>query len=114
MDAATGPPTQWTFLTNHARVLVQIARNPGARVRDIAATCRLTERAVQRIIADLEHDGYLTHTRSGRGNQYQVTPGTMLRHPADVGPTVAELLALLTPADSPVEAGAKPPDGQVV
>jgi len=114
MDAAAGPPTQWTFLTNHARVLVQIARNPGARVRDIAAICRLTERAVQRIIADLEHDGYLTHTRSGRGNHYQLTPGTTLRHPADAGPTVAELLALLTTAHAAVQAAAEPPDGQVV
>ncbi|WP_042374790.1 helix-turn-helix transcriptional regulator [Streptacidiphilus neutrinimicus] len=88
-------PSQWTFLTNHARVLVQIARDPGLRVRDIAARCLLTERAVQRIIADLEHAGYLTHTRTGRTNLYRIRSGAPLRHPADAGPTVDDLLAAL-------------------
>ncbi|MER7771149.1 helix-turn-helix domain-containing protein [Kitasatospora sp. NPDC096140] len=93
----TGPATarQWTFLTNHARVLVQIARDPGIRVRDIAARCLLTERAVQRIIADLEEAGYLAHERRGRANHYSVMTGKQLRHPADAGPTIAELLAAL-------------------
>ncbi|RAG80572.1 AsnC family transcriptional regulator [Streptacidiphilus pinicola] len=94
----------WTFLTNHARVLVQIWRDPGVRVRDIAARCLLTERAVQRIITDLEDGGYLTHTRVGRTNRYQVTAARPLRHPADAGPTVAELLALLT-SHEPATAG---------
>ncbi|MET9181108.1 helix-turn-helix domain-containing protein [Kitasatospora aureofaciens] len=85
----------WTFLTSHARVLVQIARDPGARVRDIAARCLLTERAVQRIIVDLEEAGYLTHERRGRVNHYRVITGKQLRHPADAGPTLAELLAAL-------------------
>jgi hypothetical protein len=85
----------WTFLTNHARVLVQISRDPGVRVRDIALRCLLTERAVQRIIADLEQGGYLTHTRVGRTNHYQVSAAAPLRHPADAGPSVADLLALL-------------------
>lgn len=96
MDDAGVPRTGWTFLTNHARVLAAIARDPGARVRDIAARCLLTERAVQKIIADLEGDGYLTHTRNGRSNRYQIPEGTMLRHPADAGPTVADLLSLLS------------------
>lgn len=94
-DVSPGPRTRWTFLTNHARVLAAIARNPGIRVRDIAAQCLLTERAVQKIIADLEADGYLTHARSGRSNSYEIPDGTMLRHPADAGPTVADLLSLL-------------------
>ena len=85
----------WTFLTNHARVLAAISQDPGIRVRDIAVRCLLTERAVQRIIAELESDGYLTHTRAGRSNQYQIASGTILRHPADVGPSVADLLELL-------------------
>ncbi|MGA5820279.1 helix-turn-helix transcriptional regulator [Kitasatospora sp. NPDC094028] len=85
----------WTFLTNHARVLVQIARDPGIRMRDIAADCLLTERAVQRIIADLEDAGYLSHERRGRVNRYQVIAGKQLRHPADAGPTLAELLEVL-------------------
>ena len=90
------PPTGWTFLTNHARVLAAIARDPEVRVRDIAAQCMVTERAVQKIIADLESDGYLTHTRNGRTNSYEIPSGTSLRHPADAGPTVAALLALLS------------------
>ncbi|MGW2374282.1 MULTISPECIES: helix-turn-helix transcriptional regulator [Kitasatospora] len=85
----------WTFLTNHARVLVQIARDPGIRVRDIATRCMLTERAVQRIIVDLEEGGYLSHERQGRVNHYRVITGKQLRHPADAGPTVSELLAVL-------------------
>jgi hypothetical protein len=94
MDTPSEPHTGWTFLTNHARVLSTIAHGQRTRVRDIAAHCLLTERAVQRIIADLEEGGYLTHTRQGRSNSYHVTAGTTLRHPADTG-TVAELLALL-------------------
>ncbi|MDX3246454.1 helix-turn-helix domain-containing protein [Streptomyces sp. ME18-1-4] len=85
----------WTFLTNHARVLAVIAENHSARIRDIAAHCRLTERAVQKIIADLEQDGYLSHTREGRGNTYRIEPGKVLRHPAEAGLSVAALLSLL-------------------
>lgn len=76
----------WTFLTNHARVLASIDDDPGTRIRDIAARCRLTERAVQKIISDLEQSGYLTHTRQGRSNLYRIEQGTILRHPADLKP----------------------------
>ncbi|WP_031517025.1 winged helix-turn-helix transcriptional regulator [Streptomyces sp. NRRL F-5123] len=93
MDDAR-PRTGWTFLTNHARVLATIARDPAIRVRDIAAQCMLTERAVQKIISDLESDGYLSHTRVGRTNIYEIPTGTPLRHPADAGPTVDALLSL--------------------
>ncbi|MFD7667134.1 helix-turn-helix transcriptional regulator [Streptomyces sp. NPDC059788] len=89
------PHTGWTFVTNHARVLAAIADNHNARIRDIAAHCRLTERAVQKIISDLEHDGYLSHTREGRTNTYRIDPGKVLRHPAEAGLTVASLLSLL-------------------
>ncbi|MFG3250810.1 helix-turn-helix transcriptional regulator [Streptomyces sp. NPDC048187] len=85
----------WTFVTNHARVLAAIADNPNIRIRDIAAHCRLTERAVQRIISDLEQDEYLSHTRDGRTNTYRVQPEKVLRHPAEAGLTVASLLSLL-------------------
>lgn len=88
-------------MTNHARVLAAISQDPGTRVRDIALRCQLTERAVQRIIAELEADGYLTHTRAGRSNRYRVASGTVLRHPADSGLTVADLLALLALHDTP-------------
>ncbi|MFF2133568.1 helix-turn-helix transcriptional regulator [Streptomyces olivochromogenes] len=87
--------TGWTFLTNHARVLAAISRDQGTRIRDIAARCRLTERAVQKIISDLEQDGYLTHTRQGRSNIYHIEPGTILRHPAEAGLSVEGLLTLL-------------------
>lgn len=91
------PHNGWTFLTNHARVLAAIADNQNARIRDIAARCRLTERAVQKIIADLEQDGYLSHTREGRGNTYRIDPTKILRHPAEagLGLTVASLLSML-------------------
>ncbi|MET8610513.1 MULTISPECIES: helix-turn-helix domain-containing protein [Streptomyces] len=97
MDGVPEPHTGWTFLTNHARVLAAIADNQNARIRDIAAHCRLTERAVQKIIVDLEEDGYLSHTREGRGNTYRIDPGKILRHPAEagLGLTVASLLSLL-------------------
>ena len=87
--------TGWTFLTNHSRVLAAIAENPTVRIRDIAAHCRLTERAVQKIVSDLEEAGYLTHTRQGRSNAYRIEEGTILRHPAEQGLSVAELLSLL-------------------
>lgn len=99
MSHATEPHTGWTFITNHARVLAAIAENPNARVRDIAAHCRLTERAVQKIIADLEQAGYLSHTREGRSNVYRIEEGKILRHPAEAGLTVASLLALLVQVD---------------
>ncbi|MEU7158574.1 helix-turn-helix transcriptional regulator [Streptomyces chrestomyceticus] len=97
MDGVPAPHTGWTFLTSHARVLATIADNRHTRIRDIAAHCRLTERAVQKIIADLEQDGYLSRTRDGRSNTYEIDPGKVLRHPAEagLGLTVASLLSLL-------------------
>ncbi|MFD6124239.1 helix-turn-helix transcriptional regulator [Streptomyces hydrogenans] len=92
--------TGWTFLTNHARVLAAIADNPNVRIRDIAARCRLTERAVSRIIADLEQDGCLSHTREGRTNTYRIEPGKVLRHPAEAGLPLASLLSLLVQDES--------------
>ena len=90
----------WTFLTSHARVLATIAEDYRIRIRDIAARCRLTERAVQKIISDLEEDGYLTHTRQGRANVYRIEPGTILRHPAEAGRTVEALLSALAQHDA--------------
>ncbi|MBQ0863791.1 helix-turn-helix transcriptional regulator [Streptomyces smyrnaeus] len=95
MDGVPEPHTGWTFLTNHARVLAAIADNHNARIRDIAVHCRLTERAVQKIISDLERDGYLSHTREGRTNTYRIDPSKVLRHPAEAGLTVASLLSWL-------------------
>jgi DNA-binding IclR family transcriptional regulator len=100
MVEVPGSHTGWTFVTNHARVLAAIADNPNIRIRDIAARCRLTERAVQRIIADLERDGYLSHIRDGRTNTYRIQPDKVLRHPAEAGLTVAALLSLLVQDES--------------
>lgn len=95
MDEVPEPHTGWTFLTNHARVLAAIADNRNARIRDIATRCRLTERAVQKIISDLEQEGYLSHVKAGRSNTYRIAPSEVLRHPAESGLAVASLLSLL-------------------
>ncbi|HZF91677.1 helix-turn-helix domain-containing protein [Streptomyces sp.] len=110
MGGVPEPHIGWTFLTNHARVLAAIADDRNARIRDIAAHCRLTERAVQKIIADLEQAGYLSHSREGRTNTYRIEPGKVLRHPAEAGLTVASLLSVLARDEArrsrPADAGA--------
>ena len=85
----------WTLLTGHGHVLVEIARNPDARIRDIADVAGLTERAVQAIVADLEAAGYLTRTRTGRRNRYTVNSDSSFRHPAQAGLRVGPFLAVL-------------------
>ncbi|MFD4372883.1 helix-turn-helix transcriptional regulator [Streptomyces sp. NPDC058486] len=87
----------WTFLTNHARVLLAVARDPEMRLRDVAARCGVTERTVQAIVADLERGGYLARDRAtdGRRNRYRVNPGAPFRHPAEAGHEIAGLLELL-------------------
>ncbi len=87
----------WTFLTNHAHVLFSISENPDIRARDVAAQVGITERAAQRIIAELEEAGYLAHERVGRRNHYEVTQHSPLRHPLESHVDVNELLELLHP-----------------
>jgi Mn-dependent DtxR family transcriptional regulator len=87
----------WTFLTNHAHVLLSIAADPQVRIRDLAERVGITERAVQRIIADLEEDGYLEHEREGRRNVYRVREGMPLRHPLERHRKVAVLLEIIKP-----------------
>jgi MarR family len=97
---ASGPTAGgWTFLTNHARVLVEITRNPHTRLRDIAAGIGITERAAQAIVNDLEEAGYITRTRVGRRNHYSVDPNRPFRHPADADQRVAGLLTLFAHND---------------
>ena len=86
----------WTLLSTHARVLVEIARDPDVRIRDLAAECDMTERAVQRIVADLEQAGYVSHTRVGRRNRYTVHTDQTFRHHAHAGYQVGPLLDLFT------------------
>ncbi|WP_322821988.1 helix-turn-helix domain-containing protein [Chloroflexus sp.] len=86
----------WTFLTNHAQVLLCIARNPRVTAQEIARTIGITERAVQRILHDLHEAGYISHVREGRHNHYTIYGDQPLRHPAVQNITVRELLAALT------------------
>jgi DNA-binding IclR family transcriptional regulator len=88
----------WTLLTGHGHVLVEIARDPGARMRDIAAASGITERTAQVIVADLEAAGYITRTRTGRRTRYTVNPDSLFRHPAQEGHRVGPFLALLATA----------------
>ena len=87
-------PGSWTFLTNHAHVLICLAIDPDARMRDVAAKVGITERAVQRIVADLEEAGYLEREREGRRNSYRVRLALPLRHPIEAHRTVAALSRL--------------------
>lgn len=89
----------WTLLTGHGHVLVEIARNPEARVRDIAAAAGITERTAQAIVADLEAAGYITRTRVGRRTRYSVNPESSFRHPAQEGLRVGPFLAVLAAAE---------------
>ena len=86
----------WTLLTGHGRVLVEIAGNPQARIRDISSVVGLTERTVQAIVADLEAAGYLIRTRVGRRTMYAVNQDSLFRHPAQDGHRVGPFLALLS------------------
>jgi hypothetical protein len=99
-DLANGRGGTWTLLTGHGHVLVEIARNPRARTRDISFVVGLTERTVQAIVADLEAAGYLTRTRVGRRNLYTVNSDSLFRHRAQEGLRVGPFLALLAAADS--------------
>jgi DNA-binding MarR family transcriptional regulator len=95
MSAPDESGGNWTLLTGHGHVLVEIARDPGARVRDIAAAAGLTERTVQAIVTDLETAGYITRTRRGRRTRYTVHPDSLFRHSAQEGHRVGPFLNLL-------------------
>ena len=86
----------WTFLTNHSHVLLCIAENPDIRLRDVADKVGITERAVQRIVAELEEGGYVTHEKIGRRNHYEVYAQLPLRHPLENHLEVDALLRVLT------------------
>lgn len=85
----------WTFLSNHAHVLICLARDSEARVRDIADRVGITERAAHRILGDLVADGYVTKERVGARNRYALHPDRPLRHPVERGHRVGELLEAL-------------------
>ncbi len=89
------PQTPWTFLSNHSHVLICLTQDPEARLRDVAERVGITERAVLRIIAELEEGGILTRRREGRRNQYEIHLDQPLRHPVENHRTVGDLLGLL-------------------
>jgi DNA-binding IclR family transcriptional regulator len=87
----------WTFLTNHAQVLLCLADDPEIRLRDVAARVGITERATQRIVSDLAEAGYVQTTRIGRRNRYSVDREHAMRHTAQLGYDIGTLLKALRP-----------------
>jgi DNA-binding MarR family transcriptional regulator len=92
----------WTLLTGHGHVLVEIARDPDARVRDLSLRAGITERAVQLIVADLQEAGYITRHRQGRRNRYVINTASGFRHPSQDGHRVGPFLDLLAAAGGTV------------
>ena len=86
---------QWSFLTNHARVLVCIAHDPGVRLRDIAATLDITERTAFGIVTDLAEAGYVVKRKEGRRNRYRIQDDLPLRVTDGREPTIGEVLGVL-------------------
>jgi hypothetical protein len=107
----------WSFLTNHARVLLYIAHDPGARLRDIAASQGITERSAHAIVADLSQAGYVVKQKEGRRNRYQIEAHLPLAEPGTREPAVGEVLALLlgerTAENQPDGADGTPPGSAV-
>ena len=85
----------WNFLTNHARMLLCIARDPGVRLRDAAASLGITERSAHAIVADLTAAGYVVKHKYGRRNRYQIQTHLPLPEPASQEPAIGDVLALL-------------------
>ena len=94
-DETNGPRSHWTFLTNHTHVLLCITRDPTIRLRDVASMVGITERAAQSIVADLVGEGYLTRSRVGRRNVYDVHLDTPMRSSDNGALTVGGLLDYL-------------------
>ena len=86
----------WTFLSNHGHVLVCLAKDPNARMRDVAAAVGVTERAVQQIVRDLVDGGYVEKTKAGRRNRYQVVRSAHFRHPLEHDVSLGAFVRLVT------------------
>lgn len=91
----------WTFLTNHAHVVVCLVKDPTMRIRHLALAVGITERAVQRILGELEAGGIVEKTREGRRNRYRVRLDSRLRHPLEAHCTVCDLMGLLRGVGGP-------------
>ena len=86
---------EWTFFTNHAHVMICLARNPEQPLREVALSVGITERAVLRIVAELEESGYLRRQRNGRQNMYEIYPERPLRHPLESHCAIGNLLNVI-------------------
>jgi DNA-binding transcriptional ArsR family regulator len=100
---------EWSFLTNHARVLICIADDPGMRLRDIAEALGVTERTAFGIVTDLTEAGYVVKDKDGRRNRYRIQDHLRLRTPVGREPTIGEVLGVLI--DTTATQSARPPDG---
>jgi hypothetical protein len=97
--------TSRSFLTNHARVLLCIAHDPGMRLRDLAASLGITERSAHGIVTDLAGAGYVVKQKDGRRNRYQIQAHLPLPEPASQEPAIGEVLALLAGASAAPQTG---------
>ncbi|MFH9426625.1 helix-turn-helix transcriptional regulator [Streptomyces sp. NPDC017529] len=107
------PGARWSFLSNHTRVLLVLAREPTSRIRDIAAACHVTERTAQTIVADLEEAGYLSRERHGRRTHYTLRLDGRLRHPTEAHLPVRALLGLLADRSYGALPGRRPQPGSL-
>ena len=94
-ERVTPEKNRWTFLTNHAHVLILLSQEPSLVLREVASRIGITERAVQRIIADLEQDGFIEREKIGRKNQYHILTKRPLRHPIEAHRTIGDLIAMI-------------------
>lgn len=94
-EPVSGDEATWTFLTNHAHVMIAISRDPDVRQRDVADQVGITIGAVQRIVHELVDGGYLISERVGRRNHYRINGDMSLRHPMESGHNIDELISLL-------------------
>ena len=93
---SAGPTPSWSFLTNHAQVLLCIAHDPGIRLREIGEAVGITERAAHRIVVELADAGYISRTRNGRRNHYKIQSHLPLPDPLASEQKIGDLLAILT------------------
>jgi predicted transcriptional regulator len=109
MQAPADKP--WTFVTNHTQVLLCLAQNPDVRLRDVAQSIGITERAAQRILADLVESGYVERTRKGRRNHYTINRDRTMRHTAQLDREIGGLLDFLELTEQPEKHTLRPAPG---
>lgn len=112
--SVTAVPSGWDFLTNHAHVLLCVAKDTGIRLRDIAAAVGITERGAHKILSDLVDEGYVLRERHGRRNRYKVKPELPLRHPLVHDREVGDLIDVLLRPERPARNGRRKKGGMAV